>query len=321
MSWECLCTRSSEKWPTITAEVNEIPRRSSFHKAHGFTLYRGMGTTISKTRSLFAGQLRHPGVYTQWNDMVTNYSTRSLSFPSDVLQALNGLRNTVERLNKSTYAHGLWLEDLANGLAWFIQKPGADPDDVDNAPTETKERGQNPASPPSWSWASRWGHEIGFFESAMSGGTGKHFECDGIEGGGGSTDIAGGATLILRGCLRSARAGKLLDDWKSYQGHAPMWTGTVCDAISGSAIGWIAYDEDPDVAKPWEITCFLCAEGTYYDDSPMSFLALVPTRERKDEYRRVGLVFLDEINVRGHINEWLGMRDTKASEYIRITLV
>nr|RBQ98295.1 hypothetical protein FVER53263_11872 [Fusarium verticillioides] len=74
-----------------------------------------------------------------WYRMVTNYSSRDLTYQSDKWNAIAGLTDMFIKLTGYTYLAGLWKEDLANGLVW-----------------EAKMRGvtREPGSIPSWSWMS-----------------------------------------------------------------------------------------------------------------------------------------------------------------------
>ncbi|KAG4286055.1 hypothetical protein FPRO06_07315 [Fusarium proliferatum] len=74
-----------------------------------------------------------------WYRMVTNYSSRDLTYQSDKWNAIAGLTEMFRNLTGYTYLVGLWEEDLANGLVW-----------------EAKMRGviRESGSIPSWSWMS-----------------------------------------------------------------------------------------------------------------------------------------------------------------------
>ncbi|KAJ4128204.1 hypothetical protein NW768_008490 [Fusarium equiseti] len=53
-----------------------------------------------------------------WRELVTDYSTRNLTKPSDKLPALAGLANKFQRVIGSYYLAGLWLKNLREDLAW-----------------------------------------------------------------------------------------------------------------------------------------------------------------------------------------------------------
>lgn len=85
--------------------------------------------------------------YTTWFEMVTHYSQRSITFPTDRLPALAGIAEDTAALLNDTYASGIWKGDLHNGLLY--QSKGV------------LESCKEPPVPrplweqvPSWSWAS-----------------------------------------------------------------------------------------------------------------------------------------------------------------------
>ncbi|KAI9774510.1 MAG: hypothetical protein M1839_001698 [Geoglossum umbratile] len=289
MSWECLCARSSEKWPTVTAKVDELPT-ILYSSSIDDNLYSSTDV-IPMMRIAVAHQRRTPSeVFDKWYEMVQDYSMRTLSYPSDVLRALSGLSNAVGRLYKSTYAFGLWLEDLLAGLTWFIRKPLAT---SSNPLPNAEEHFRRKAGFPTWTWISHWGHEIQFRPAMRY----DCFEYEGIETSGGVSpgSNTGKTTLILSGCLKPAEARPLLADWTGEDRERPLWFGSVCDAGTGEEVGQIAFDEDPETVQLSAITCFLCSMGTYrLDELFLTCLALVPTLGSEEEYRRVGLVFLDK---------------------------
>lgn len=74
--------------------------------------------------------------------MVTAYSSRTLSYPSDRFPALAGIAESILRTRDVNYLAGIWSHDFAFGLCW-----------------RTKERvrrktGQYDDAAPTWSWAS-----------------------------------------------------------------------------------------------------------------------------------------------------------------------
>lgn len=75
----------------------------------------------------------------RWYQIVTDYTTRSLTIPDDRLPAISGIAREVHRQNGLTYKAGIWLEDFYRSLAWEMDGNGYQP--------------QNYRAP-SWSWAS-----------------------------------------------------------------------------------------------------------------------------------------------------------------------
>ncbi|KAF1930131.1 HET-domain-containing protein [Didymella exigua CBS 183.55] len=77
--------------------------------------------------------------YDRWLQLVQSYSQLQLTYKTDRLPALSGIAYLVASKTKDTYIAGLWKEDIAAGILWYVW------------PCQ-------PATPtyvaPSWSWAS-----------------------------------------------------------------------------------------------------------------------------------------------------------------------
>lgn len=84
-----------------------------------------------------------------WQDIVENYSARSLSKQSDKLVALSGLAHAAqESYQGATYVGGMWSTSLPRALRWMIVPQRSKPEPAYQTATE-------PAYiEPSWSWAS-----------------------------------------------------------------------------------------------------------------------------------------------------------------------
>lgn len=95
---------------------------------------------VRNVEALFPDQGKYP--YMPWYEMLEDYTTRKLSFASDVLPALAGLAWIVAQRDqtRSHYVAGLWWEDIGHGLCWT----------VDGA----KSSRRFPYVAPTWSWAS-----------------------------------------------------------------------------------------------------------------------------------------------------------------------
>lgn len=74
-----------------------------------------------------------------WEDIVTEYKTKSFTHPGDIFPALQGIAHFVPKY-MGRYMAGLWEKTLVHGLCWQIWL----------------ERGEKPKQwrAPSWSWAS-----------------------------------------------------------------------------------------------------------------------------------------------------------------------
>lgn len=77
-----------------------------------------------------------------WKELVENFTTRDMSFKSDVLPAVTGLASVIGRRAGLTYLAGMWKEGLSSMLLWAVQAPSAD-------------SGHEEYYAPSWSWASK----------------------------------------------------------------------------------------------------------------------------------------------------------------------
>lgn len=79
--------------------------------------------------------------YNRWYSLVSNYSSRKLSFNNDIFPALGALASVFSNFLNDKYVAGLFLHDIALGLLWET--------DYD----EDTERSV-PCRAPTWSWAS-----------------------------------------------------------------------------------------------------------------------------------------------------------------------
>ena len=89
------------------------------------------------------------GAYVTWYRLVTNYSSRAITYSSDKLPAISGLASLIQSKIGATYLHGIWKEDVRS-LLWFRDY---------SRPDTVAQQSANPAlprsePPPSWSWAS-----------------------------------------------------------------------------------------------------------------------------------------------------------------------
>jgi len=79
--------------------------------------------------------------YLQWYSIIQDYSSRRMTFPSDVFPALAGLATEFNRRLNDQYVAGLWKRDFSRGLLWTV------------ADSERAEAAV-PYRAPTWSWAS-----------------------------------------------------------------------------------------------------------------------------------------------------------------------
>ncbi|KAF5543003.1 het-domain-containing protein [Fusarium mexicanum] len=83
-------------------------------------------------------------VWDMWDDLVTYYSRRHLTFVTDKLPALSGVASRVLKITKSRYLAGMWEDNLGIELCWARAYRG-----YQDLPTISAEY-----VAPSWSWAS-----------------------------------------------------------------------------------------------------------------------------------------------------------------------
>ncbi|KAF2679884.1 HET-domain-containing protein, partial [Lentithecium fluviatile CBS 122367] len=85
-------------------------------------------------------EARSDQVYYMWDRVITHFSRRQLSYPSDRLPAIQGIANEFEKKLKDRYMAGLWEGDLVRSLTWASERKYETIPDYSRAP--------------SWSWAS-----------------------------------------------------------------------------------------------------------------------------------------------------------------------
>ncbi|KAF4497862.1 HET-domain containing protein [Fusarium agapanthi] len=83
-------------------------------------------------------------VWDMWDDLMTYYSRRHLTFVTDKLPALSGVASRVLKTTKSRYLAGMWEDNLGIELCWARAYRG-----YQDLPTVSTEY-----VAPSWSWAS-----------------------------------------------------------------------------------------------------------------------------------------------------------------------
>ena len=102
------------------------------------------GGDILKTKMsepLVAGDLTADDINRAWHAIVQGYTSKNLTYEKDRLPALSGLaRRFCQMKTVTDYLAGLWRDNLALDLLWFIPE---------NGQTEVINIGL-----PSWSWAS-----------------------------------------------------------------------------------------------------------------------------------------------------------------------
>ncbi|KAK4894368.1 hypothetical protein LTR27_007501 [Elasticomyces elasticus] len=122
--WECRELEASEARPT---GVPVSMRPTSVFYNDGPSPYPGLS--------------RHQLV---WQNLVSHYTTRALTFPEDKLRAFVGVSEVVHRKYGGDYIAGLWRDTLLHDMLWCCNTKDKD---CSRLPREH-------AVAPSWSWAS-----------------------------------------------------------------------------------------------------------------------------------------------------------------------
>ncbi|TVY61126.1 hypothetical protein Focb16_v012912 [Fusarium oxysporum f. sp. cubense] len=97
-------------------------------------------------------------VWDMWDDLVTYYSRRHLTFATDKLPALSGVASRVHKITKSRYLAGMWEDNLGIELCWARAYRG-----YQDLPTLSTQY-----VAPSWSWASIHGAVKSLVERTIS---------------------------------------------------------------------------------------------------------------------------------------------------------
>jgi hypothetical protein len=148
-----MCDKSTEPNPRCRTKV-ELPktdeewlaimRVSSFGLLRHWMRFRNL-SPLRDTEDQFCA----------WYELVEIYSKRTLTYQSDVLSALAGLAKELASTQNIGYTNGLWKNDLAHGLLWWINiDPRAN---RFPRPPVNKSLQDNNSKAPSWSWISQWG--------------------------------------------------------------------------------------------------------------------------------------------------------------------
>jgi len=123
-----------------------LSRRTVHFTKHGlvWTCHPNQGTHSSALQYMISEYDEHERHYFDetWMQLVPGYSKRKLTYMTDKLIAIEGMRDQFQRKHhRSIYRYGLWLDDLPHGLLWHSAEPLVrDVPDV-----------------PSWSWAANTG--------------------------------------------------------------------------------------------------------------------------------------------------------------------
>ncbi|KAE9373390.1 HET-domain-containing protein, partial [Stipitochalara longipes BDJ] len=126
--WECITLKASEYFPEPMIDDAD----------EDFSLNGLKGMKILSTRNSLKNVLRE-----FWQNQISQYSTKDLTYSSDRLPAISGLAKIVQQYSKYNYLAGLWKSTLLEGLTWHVEE---DKNIVRIIPESYVA--------PSWSWAS-----------------------------------------------------------------------------------------------------------------------------------------------------------------------
>ncbi|KZL87609.1 heterokaryon incompatibility protein, partial [Colletotrichum incanum] len=119
--------------------------------------------TTNAPKTLFSPALmaNPPVAFEQWRAIVSEFSTRRLSYGLDKLPALSGLASVIHEKTGSSYVAGLWKDNFVRDLNWY--SPARTLDRLDDANVKATEG----YCAPTYSWASANGL-IDFFRGSFA---------------------------------------------------------------------------------------------------------------------------------------------------------
>lgn len=309
--WRCLCGDASESSPAGTSfgKPLQVPRASQKPPTsypEGFDGFNHLRRWMKHRDPMpYRPSWHYDNQYDVWYKMVTNYSVRFLTYEADVLSALAGLAKGFLTTHDCTYYAGLWKEDLHVGLLWYISQ---------NCSLPKK------SSLPSWSWISRKGCQIMFaregpyhrpeeFINVL------RFPADEMSDPLDSLTTITPKSLTLTGKLRQLEIKPELVATQKYDNglwSTAAWISNVRDIESQEELGYVALDSDPNTDRIWQnpvVYCLLCAAQLRTYGHALLCLALVPTDDELNEFRRIGIVEI-------HDPSWFGLSQSTTEEAI-----
>jgi hypothetical protein len=318
LEWRCLCGIASERRPTRwdgTAQDHLLKAKAEPAEDEQYQLlthdhFDDLRRSISQKNSppsLF-GRLDHH--YDAWYTMIEDYSTRVLTYDTDVLSAIAGLADAMAVTHGCKYLDGLWEDDLQRGLCWFVRKSKT----ADRY--STIDQGMQL---PSWTWACQWGKPIHFrtwtdrgpvvpIKEDVSCLDASICSAAAVPQMQGSPAIADHKTLRLSGKVIRVSVGERwnirqhlpeVDGW--WGGHIldGQWMWVIRHTRTDEKMGEIALDFNPSGHSLDHVYCILCITREKARERKPSdvhrdlgCLALVPTDDTFKEFRRVGFIVM-----------------------------
>lgn len=156
-----------------------------------FFTRKGMVWSCKSIRSDMTVANRRPDAARRlkWPDIIVTHASRNLTYFTDRLISLDGIRTEIEKGNGYRYMHGVFENEMQSQLIWRVKG---------DAPSN---RRGNPIQAPSWSWVSSV-TEIEFLREVSglpsSWGSEKEVDCGNIRFDGDAIIVPAGRTRKLR---------------------------------------------------------------------------------------------------------------------------
>jgi hypothetical protein len=139
--WECREDVACSCSTTATAFNHHLSAKPCFPRSES-----------TKFDFTSVSELSKNDLWSLWRQLVTHYSERRLTFPTDKLPALAGLASTFELAGAGAYLHGQWVEGIDHILLWHSLSEVAE---------------WRPRIAPSWSWISAVDGKIQWEQSGL----------------------------------------------------------------------------------------------------------------------------------------------------------
>ncbi|TVY84431.1 hypothetical protein LSUE1_G002663 [Lachnellula suecica] len=282
--WECQTAKACEAWPQPVVK-NIVDKRGADEMTefdHGKT-----------NSSALSGSALVP-IKEHWDEIVELYTDGALTKPEDKLVAMSGLATEALEDTEDTYHAGLWRNDFARSLLWYLITPQHSACTAYRAPT--------------WSWASVDGKvaylarrpDPEFPVSELA--TIEKVQTLGVDGERNPTGQIKYGLCRISGPLRQS---------VRYEKHGNIHRLILSEELSNHQL---YADFFPDVDIENEPSDLICLPMLYHQEtradsenkglqSFMSGLVVRPSGEFLDEYRRVGVFRIPEESGRAWFEE------------------
>lgn len=220
-----------------------------------------------------------------WHGAVEDYSARDLTVFTDKFPALSGLATAIRDYKPANcrYLAGLWEDNFLSDLQWFSRS-------LDGAPTKNRRYPEYVA--PTWSWASVAG-PISYKAAPKQRHSTKHYENEpkhvlkvlNICVQNSANDPSGAVKQAVLTCTAGLVPG-LLGGRKHW--GTPEYRVASRDRVQ---IGNVHFDVDPKIYDGGlKVVFCIHLGGPGFDGRKGPGLVVLPTGDRENEYRRVGMI-------------------------------